>query len=403
VRVPSDAAQLLPYVTPEQAGKQTVIEGTHVPAGFARMMKKQLVVRGGHYRTGDVDGERVPVKVICELRKSRARVGQVEIETAGLEQWKARSPEGRGWWVALQQPLLDGMEPRGVHGELRVLALHVLVMVLGARRIMWVMALMAIIEERGTIELLPNGKLPDWVRLELMEMTGCPARKASKAQADTYRDFLDIVMYMHFHVVPTARGGKRRRATVQEKLVPLLAISAVGRDGYTRVVQVNRLLADHWMRIPRALMQVTDADDPEGVMRALGLAIVTRLELAAARGEAMPSERLQLMLERAGMLQWCEGIEHDRRQGRAEVKRRIEEALQALRSVPVRGRKLPSDVVGRVTITWGAGKRWLSGAKLTVESSPPWHRLLHRRLSADTQAPPALPAAAPPALPTAGS
>ena len=396
VRVPSDAAQLLPLVTPAAAGKSITMDGVQVPAGVHGMLQKRVRVTGGHFRTGDVDGKRVPVKVTVELQQSRGRVARVQIETRALESLRVkRSEEVCKWYERIQQPLLTGLEPRGVTGELRALALQAVVNVVGARRILWLLALMGIVAERGKVRLHADGTMPEDVRLELMRRTGCRPKSANKKQGDLYREFLRLVLDMQLIVTPTGRGGKRRRRSSvpqqeePERTALLTATRHRMRDGEVMMVTINPELVDHWMQVPEALLQITDADDPEGVMRALGLAIVTRLEMAAARGEAPKQERLQLLLERAGLLEWVERTSADPHYGRAAMKRELERALHELTRLPKEGRRAPTDAVGRVKITWGEGKRWLSSAKLTMVAAPPWHRELH----AEAKAPPALPAA----------
>jgi hypothetical protein len=313
------------------------------------------------------------------------------------------------WQRSMDTPLLTGMEPRGRLGEIQELAMQAVMDVLGARRITWLYAAMGVVRKHRMLELVDD-ELPDSVRREVMEMTGCPARTANGRQLQDYRDMLHLLRHAELKVQPHRKRGRPKRGELRDTtMVPLLVVTSHD-DGRPSTMQVNPILTHHWMRIPAPLLKLSDEDDPQGLARALGISIITRqqLTLSASTERLLQPERLDKVLERAGLLQWVRECEADtQHRGRHYVKRELEQVLQKLHELPHR-RGTWLDVVGGCSITWGHGKRWLSSGRLTYASMPEWLQHQHAQaqaivqqgaaLNAQRHATPALPAAVP-ALP----
>jgi hypothetical protein len=313
------------------------------------------------------------------------------------------------WQRNMDTPLLTGMEPRGRLGEIQELAMQAVMDVLGARRITWLYAAMGVVRKHRMLELVDD-ELPDSVRREVMEMTGCPARTANGRQLQDYRDMLHLLRHAELKVTPHRKRGRPKRGELRDTaMVPLLVVTSHD-DGRPSTMQVNPILTHHWMRIPAPLLKLSDEDDPQGLARALGISIITRqqLTLSASTERLLQPERLDKVLERAGLLQWVRECEADtQHRGRHYVKRELEQVLHRLHELPHR-RGTWLDVVGGCSITWGHGKRWLSSGRLTYASMPEWLQHQHAQaqaivqqgaaLNAQRHATPALPAAVP-ALP----
>jgi hypothetical protein len=348
--------------------------------------------------------ERTPVSVTLQLNVTQAHAAEVEVSVRALHRVYRGGVQYEHWQRSMDTPLLTGMEPRGRLGEIQELAMQAVMDVLGARRITWLYAAMGVVRKHRMLELVDD-ELPDSVRREVMEMTGCPARTANGRQLQDYRDMLHLLRHAELKVTPHRKRGRPKRGELRDTaMVPLLVVTSHD-DGRPSTMQVNPILTHHWMRIPAPLLRLSDEDDPQGLARALGISIITRqqLTLSASTERLLQPERLDKVLERAGLLQWVRECEADtKNRGRQHVKRELEQVLQKLHELPHR-RGTWLDVVGGCSITWGHGKRWLSSGRLTYGSMPEWLQHQHAQaqaivqqgaaLNAQRHATPALPAA----------
>jgi len=380
-----------------------------LPQEVQRALAQGVRFAGGERKRGahlELTQERTPVSVTLQLHVSEAHTAQVDMPVRALHRVYRGGTQYGEWLRKLSQPLLTGMEPRGRLGEIQELCMQAAMDVLGARRITWLYAAMGVVRRHRMLEL-HDDELPDSVRLDVMEMTGCPARTANSRQAQEYRDVLHLLRWGLRMVTPHKRRGRPKRGELRDTtMVPLLVVTSY-EDGRPSTIQVNPILTHHWMRIPAPLLRLGDGDDPQGLARALGISIITRQQLcmsAVARsGNLLQPERLDKVLERAGLLQWVRECEADtQHRGRLYVKRELEQVLHILHELPHR-RGTWLDVVGGCSITWGHGKRWLTGGRLTYGTMPEWLQHQHAQAQAIVQegaalkgqrhATPALPAA----------
>jgi hypothetical protein len=192
---------------------------------------------------------------------------------------------------------------------------------------------------------------------------GMPSARASKAQRELVADALDGVMVpVEFHVRP-----QRKRA----EYIPLLLASAY-RDApgtaerqATRLVVNDELMGDmrggKRMLVPEPVLQIGDGDR-DGMLALLALQLAFRLGMGT-RGH----ERLDGMLTRAGLLDWCQRTAAKR--GVSHVMRELRAGLDTLRALPWVDHP-PADVVGGTMIEGDTLK-----SALVVYSEPPaWVR-----------------------------
>lgn len=268
----------------------------------------------------------------------------------------------------------------GPDDDLQALMMEVLVQRLSARNLMRTLGYIALIHERCGVEL-EGDELPDWLRREVMELTGYPSRAASKSQRTDYRDIAYMVRHYQWLVVAhSTHGGKGKgKPKRRPARVPLLLASALEArtDAAMRlVVNPDVLEGGRTMPIPRTLMAVRDEADPDGSLRMLGVGIVSRLALSGAdharlaRGEALVTAlarwRLHDTLERL-----------HRKDGAVAAQRWLDGLMDALRTMQ------PANIIGGTRVEWGKGRAWLSEAQLHYGTEQPgWLR----------KRPPALPA-----------
>jgi hypothetical protein len=277
----------------------------------------------------------------------------------------------------------------GPETDLQALMMDVLVQRLKARNLMRTLGFIALIHERCGVEL-DGDELPEALRCEVMELTGYPSRTASKAQRGDYSNIAYMVRHYQWLVEPHSTGGgsgkgkAKRRAT----RVPLLLASQleVRTDAPTRmVVNPDVLEGGRTMPVPRALMAVRDEDDPDGSMRMLGVGILSRLVLSAARHQAVlgDGEKLVKALARWRLADTLERLH--RKDGAASAQRWLDGLLDRLRGIG------PANIIGGTQVEWGKGRAWLAEARLHYGAEQPgWLR---------SKRPPALPPAEAPRVP----
>jgi hypothetical protein len=367
--VPSTSGQMQAYHQPGRKRQRA----SDAPPEARRLAAQGITLTGGErIRTADgLTFDRTPVTVTLQLHATEAQTGAIELPVKALHTVYGGGSKWDEWRQRITQQMLPGMEPRGELQELRALALQAVGDVLGARRVTWFYAALGAVREHRMLELdRDTGELPSKVRHRVMQLTGCPPSDANARQAQEYRDFLHLLRHASLRVTP--HRGRKRGQLQDEVMVPLLVVTAT-ENGRSYSMQVNPILTDHLMKVPLELLRLTDSSDPEGLVRALGVSIITRQQLALAHPERLLlPERLDKTLERAGLLAWVHECAADtQHRGRLHVKRELEEALDMLRELPAK-RAAWLDVVGACSITWGHGRRWLTGGKLQYGSMPRW-------------------------------
>jgi hypothetical protein len=365
LEVPAHTVQLQPW---HMAGRKQALEVRRALAQGVRFKGE------GRRDMRDERREREPVSVTLTLQQSAAHVADVVVPHTILESTYRGGELLREWRDTLQNPLLSGLEPHGQYGDMQLLALQAATDLLGARRITWLLALQAVMKQSSAVELDARGELPDSVRTQVMELTGCSPHTANARQKRQYCDFLHLARHIQLLVTPHRKRGARRGDLQEPIRVPLLLVTAIDDgDGTERpfAMQVNPMLTHHWMRVPVELLKLSDTDDPQGVARALGVSIITRQQLSLRDPEKrLQPERLSKVLERAGLLRWVRDCEGDAHLGRQYVKRELDKALRLLHELPSR-RGDWLDLVGGCEIEHGHGQRWLSSSTITYRI-PPW-------------------------------
>lgn len=230
-----------------------------------------------------------------------------------------------------------------------------------------VMAAMAHVYTANGVQLDPeSGELPKRFRLDVMDTLGMPSRTASKAQRETVQLALEFVLHVEVLV--------RTSSTAQ--WFPLLVPESYhdakeAPQRRTGVLNVNRqLLGDVqdgacW-RVPAALFQVSDEMDPSGTLRMIGFQMAHRLGMGTRKG----SERLELLLRRAGLEEWSKA--QSGRNGPTYVLRTIRDDIDTLRALPWVG-NAPADIVGGVMIHGDT----LQDAVVEYASPPSWAMASH--------------------------
>ena len=401
IQTPSPAGMLSGYAQVGAVGRTLTRHGAQLDAAVVRIIEQGITVTGGEapfpplpHGTGE---ERTPVIVTLEYRYSESSAAQVRVHTDRLPADCVK--EMRKLIGQLRQPLLPCFQAKGELHDLYMVAMCHTAVVLRGTRIMWLHVLLGIIKDVDSVRLTPEGEIPDWVRLRLMEETGCPSATANDTQRAQYRAFLAVVLALDLMVKPDdVKRRKKHSDALGEKLrVPLLvATSYRVRDDAVHEVHVNPRVAKRWMHIPEVLPRLTDRHDPIGLLRNMGWQVCARMQLAAARGLPKP-ERLDKFLERAGVLMWLSEIVT--KQGKDAAKQKLDDALSALQALPNR-HGTTTDVIGSVSIQWGTGKQWLAKARLHYHAAPRWwQRMTQAQASLPEQPAHALPEQPAPALP----
>jgi hypothetical protein len=230
------------------------------------------------------------------------------------------------------------------------------------RALQAVIAGMGIAYREGGIDL-EDGKVPVKFRTEVMRTMGMPSARASKAQRELVADALDgVLVSVEFHVRP-----QRKRA----EYIPLLLASAYRDAPGSAVRQATRLVVNEElmgdmrggkrMLVPEPVLQIGEGDR-DGMLALLALQLAFRLGMGT-RGH----ERLDGMLTRAGLWDWCQRAAAKR--GVSHVMRELREGLDTLRALPWVDHP-PADVVGGTMIEGDTLK-----SALVVYSEPPaWVR-----------------------------
>lgn len=245
-----------------------------------------------------------------------------------------------------------------------------------ARGMQTVLAGMSVIHAEGGIQLEGDGEVPKAFRLAVMELMGMPSRRASKRQREAVTDALHLLMHAEIEVKP--HGPKMRKGS---EYFPLLVRTSfhdapgTGERRGRRLKLNDDLVPDMaggtlW-RIPRALMQLSDEADLDGLMRLLGFRLAFRLGMGTGG-----HEKLETFLVAAGLGDWARRVaEHD---GGREVVRRVRAALGMLRALPAAG--LPAqDVAGGTEVE---GER-IEGAIVHYRNPPAWTHSSPAELVAD--------------------
>lgn len=275
----------------------------------------------------------------------------------------------------------------GPENDVQALYMEVLVHRLSAPNLMRVLGHVALIHERGGVEL-EGDELPDRLRCEVMELTGCSSRRANKVQRATYMKCGHIVRHWQWMVEQhSTHGGKGKGRPVRRpERVPLLvttSLEAASDRAVRMAVNPLVLVGGHTMLIPRALFAVTDDMDRDGSMRKFGVGIVSRLMLSAKdHNRLRKGEALSKALERYMLLGKFDEVYA--RDGASGAQRWLDGLLDRLRDIG------HANLIGDTRVEWGKGKRWRDDATLQYGSEQPgWMR----------KRPPALPPASVPSTP----
>lgn len=425
--VPSEISRMQPYQVPGAVahGRRAMQTSVHP---MKRLMAAGATFSGGErQRDGAMmSDKRNPCRVRLVMRHSSGRLGELVVGDAekvrevyarelphrfmgddapkdgkgdtrkdGEDDARVRAELAR-WEADLAQQVLPGCEAQGDMRELYALAAQAVTDLVGARRVTWLYAAVAAIR-RDVVRLTDDGGVPADLRKEVMRMTGCPPERANGRQLREYRAFLRLLLLVDLEIVPLRkrkrkRTGKDAPREEEPHLLPLLVVtSTTVKDGTAYTVSVNPELSRSVLRIPQELLRLTDADDPDGVARALGVAMLTKVQMSMAHPQALARpESMRKLMERAGLLSWAQECERDtHKRGRNYVKRRVAEALELLQSLPSL-RAWHLNAIGGTHVTWGHGKRYMELGKVHWRT-PEW---LEQNALPAQRATPALEAAA---------
>lgn len=271
----------------------------------------------------------------------------------------------------------------GPEDDMQALYMEVLVQTLKGRNLMRLLGYVALVHERGGVEL-DGDELPKSLRCDVMELTGYSSSAASAAQRVEYRRIAHVVRHWMWMVEPHADG--RRRPKRRPERVPLLVTTSLeaASDRAVRMA-VNPLVLEggRTMYVPRPLLAVTDEADADGSLRMLGVGIVSRLALSGAdHGRLRKGESLVKALDRLAL----RGKLLDRYQerGAASAQQWLDGLLDRLRDIG------HANLIGDTRVEWGTGRGWMTDAVLHYGSEQPgWMR----------KRPPALPPASVPSTP----
>ena len=291
--------------------------------------------------------------------KLERKVGALERVTVELS--APKGTRAMSLRLSAEHPVLPSLSaaPRS---ELPLLVGEALARHLTPRGYQAIMAGMALVYQANGVQLDPDtGELPKRFRLDIMDTIGMPSRTASKAQRETVQRAMDFLLHVEVLV------KDRKTAQWFPLLVPEGYHDAPGvRERRVGTLHVNRqLLGDvHdgacW-RVPQALFQVSDDMDPSGAMRMMGFQLAHRLGMGTRQG----SERLELLLRRAGLDEWCK--RESGRNGPTHVLNAIRQHVDTLRALPWAGHA-PADIVGGVLVRGDT----LRDAVVEYVSPPAW-------------------------------
>lgn len=344
--VPSVAGQLLPYAVP----------GRHIPGVRRHLGKVARISGGGDTGTVMRAGRRVTthadvqVRITLEGRQSTGQTARIVLPSD---------------WVEPRLPFMHGAAE-----ELPSMVVAELAAVLGARNLMPALATFGVIAARGGVELDDSGSIPDDVRCEVMRLTGCPPRRANTRQKRDYQKLMEFLRWAQLEVNTKART-RRSKLTYR----PLLIASQFEDPNRVKGVRlvVNPDVMSDSVRLPLALLGITDAEDPQGLIRALGAAIVWRVAMSSAKPERLGKpESLRKFLERAGQLGQVNS--ELAKEGAPAVMAQLDRALTALRSMSWThdGHHEVVDLIGGTRVEWGRmGSRALDQARVRL-AVPGW-------------------------------
>jgi hypothetical protein len=263
--------------------------------------------------------------------------------------------------VSMQPSLWPTFGPKD---DAQAMMMDVLVQYLPAPNLMRVLAYVALIHELGGVEL-EGDELPTSMRKEAMRMTGYPSGRASALQREAYRNVAHAVRHWEWKVEPYRDRGKSKRRPAR---VPLLLASALDMDSdraVRMVVNPDVLNGGHTMPVPRALFAITDEMDMDGSMRMLGVGLVSRMVLSAARHRAVlgDGESLEKVLTRLGLMHKL--ADRQRERGPAAAQDWLDGLLDGLRGIG------PANIIGDTHVEWGRGSAWLADAMLHYGTEQP--------------------------------
>jgi hypothetical protein len=257
----------------------------------------------------------------------------------------------------------------GPKDDAQAMMMDVLVQYLPAPNLMRMIAYVALIHERGGVEL-DGDELPTSLRKDVMELTGYPSHRASALQREAYRNVGHAVRHWEWKVEPYSTGGGKGKGRPKRRpeRVPLLLASALEMDSNRAVRMVANpevIAGGRTTPVPRALFSITDDMDLDGAMRMLGVGIVSRLVLSAARHQAVlgDGESLEKVLTRLGLIDKLR--DRHRERGAASAQAWLDGLLDGLRSIG------PANIIGDTHVEWGKGGNWLAGATLNYGAEQP--------------------------------
>ena len=346
--VPSASGQLMSYAVP----------GWHKRGVQGQLRKVVRVSGGGDTGTIMRAGQRVTthaaveVRITLEGRQSTAQTARISLPSDWL------------------QPRLLPMH--GQADELTSLVVAELADVLGARNLMPALATFGVIAARGGVALDDSGSIPDDVRCEVMHLTGCPPGKANTRQKQDYQRLMEYLRWAQLQVNTKDTGRGRRSKLTYRPLLLASEFEDPNRVKGVRLVVNPDVMSDS-VRLPLALLGITDAEDPQGLMRALGAAIVWRVAMSSGKSERLKRpEKLRKVLERAGQLGMVE--QELAKDGAPAVVARLDGVLNALRSMSWsnKGNREVVNLIGGSCVEWGRmGRHALDQARVRLEV-PGW-------------------------------
>jgi hypothetical protein len=360
--VPSSAAQIMPYAV---AGKKH--------STVSNSLRRITRISGGA-ETGMhiVDGKQkktyadIEIRILPQGRNSTGRTAQIRLPSEWIE----------------NSERLQGLQGTGKENEIPELVLSEMAYLFGAKNLMPAIATLGIIAQRGHVTLAPDGELPDELRREVMAMTGNPPAKTNKDTKDRYVKLMHALRWMQIEV-KTKEKGKGTRMGYR----PLLQVSeyADKENEQARKVNVNTSIVHGVVPMPNALLGVTEADDPSGIMRALGAMVVMRIALSSSDMTRLNKpEKLSKALERAGLgIWWTDSMRKD---GALALRTQIDDAIKKLRGVAFMDGKQQhmADVIGSTYVMWdekAKGVNVLASARICF-GVPPWMQPAHPALPA---------------------
>lgn len=277
--------------------------------------------------------------------------------------WREGVSKGRHAELVITDPMLFPIV--GPKSEMQAMMMEALAQYLPGRMLMPVLGNVALIHQCGGVEL-DGDELPRWMLLRNMALNGYPSDAASATQRDHFRKAGRIVRHWEWKVEPFSTGGGK--AVARPVRVPLLVVTAleVGSNRAVRLhVNPDVLAGGRTMPVPHALFAVTNEMDVDGSMRVLGVGIVSRLVLSAARHDRAlgRGESLEKALTRLGLMHKL--LEKHRERGAVAAQAWLDGLLDGLRNIG------PANIIGDTHVKWGKGSTWLKRARLHYGTEQP--------------------------------